>query len=365
MIFVTSIVVHQVVQHLDPAFSRLSHSSSQIRRDGNKDSQQKMASKVRIPPLKIEINNETESWKRFLKRFEIASIPVDFGDKVTETGEEAKKKATGKIKGAVFLNCLGEEGMTIFETFNIAVDDIQFDSIVEKFEQHFAGRENKTILRHRFLNMKQERGEELSEFTQRVIKHSHSCQLGELREDMAIHVIINGLSEEKLKTELLQQPEIDMAKLTTTCAKFESAGRTLEELKKTDKDDLEVAAYFQPPARRCTQCHSNRHELSTCPLVECFNCRQRGHLSKDCTNPIVCRSCGKQGHNQYDCREHIQRRGGERGWRGHTRGRGRGRSQGYERQTATVRAEEQREVLEQVRTTLQGLMVDSSSDESL
>lgn len=48
--------------------------------------------------------------------------------------------------------------------------------------------------------MKEQSNEELGDFITRVLKHSHPCQLAGLREDLAIHIIINGMSNEKLKT---------------------------------------------------------------------------------------------------------------------------------------------------------------------
>ena len=84
--------------------------------------------------------------------------------------------------------------------------------------------------------MKQQRRESLTDFVQRVGNHLHSCQLGALQKDMAIHVVINRVKKEKLMSELLQVSDINMDRLMTTCTKYVSAERTIEELnKKADK----------------------------------------------------------------------------------------------------------------------------------
>ena len=292
-----------------------------------------MSNKIRIPNLKVEENNEIESWNKFLKRFEIAAISVDFSDKVTEADAEKKVKEVSKRKGAALLNNLGEDGMDIFDTFDISVVDIQFDNIVEKFTNYFSRRENKTILRHRFLNMKQGTGEALSEFIQRVLKQSHSCQLAGLREDLAIHIMINGMEDEKLKTDLLQISDINLGKLTSACAQHESAGRTMEELKsKRRVEEIGGASSNQCTCTQsqptnepqgaaaainnsgCHNCGSHEHYLRNCPTVPCYNCNKQGHISRDCSEP-------KKGAF----------RGGNRGARGTYRGRGgfRGRGRGY------------------------------------
>ena len=117
--------------------------------------------------------------------------------------------------------------------------------------------------------MKQQRGETLTDLIQRVVNHSHSCQLRALREDMAIYVVINGVQEEKLMSELLQIFDINMDRLMTTCAKYESAERTIEELdKKADKYKVEVGA-ARMPQRKCTKCGSVEHVLQSGTSIIC------------------------------------------------------------------------------------------------
>lgn len=100
------------------------------------------------------------------------------------------------------LNSLVEERIEIFDTFEVAVKDIQFEDTARWVEEYFSKRENKTNLRYCFLNLKQSQGE-VNDYIQQVLKLSHSCQLEGLQEDLAIHVMINGMTNEKLKTELL------------------------------------------------------------------------------------------------------------------------------------------------------------------
>ena len=185
-----------------------------------------MAHRLNVQPLKVEQDNETESWRKFLRRFEVAVLSVDFEAKLTQEGD-AKTIEGSRRKAGALLGCLGEEGMVIFDTFDIAVEAIQYDALKTRFDNHFQGRENKTILRHRFLCMTQESGESLSVFSQRVIQLSRQCQLGDLREDLAIHMIIKGMREEKLKTEMLRMADITMNDLVAACAKFEAAERTV------------------------------------------------------------------------------------------------------------------------------------------
>jgi hypothetical protein len=251
---------------------------------------------------------------------------------------------------------IGDEGMDIFYDFNTEVGDIQYEKLVEDFERYFGGRENKTILRHRFLTLTQGEGETLNDFTTRATRSGRQCQLGGLLGDMTIHVIIKGLRNEKLKSELLQIADIDMGRLTVICAKYESAERTLVEFGR--REEIEVAGVLGAAGGRdCTTCGKPGHTLRNCAQTKCYRCLGKGHVAEDCGNPTKCRNCGKEGHKANMC---WQNRG-----RGQSRGMGRG---GYDsRQVAYY---QQGKGGEQEGRDVEGLKAlhcqgNGSSDESL
>lgn len=294
-----------------------------------------MTSKItRIQPMVVEAHNETESWSRFRKRFEIASLSVDYTKNITEEDAEIKAATASQFKGAALLSSIGEEGMEIFYNFNIEVNDIRYETLIERFEDYFGGRENKTILRHRFLTLVQGEEESLSDFTTRATRCSKQCQLGELQDDMTVHIVIKGIKNEKLKSELLQGTEINMESLAIACAKYESAERTLEAFGRKEE---EVSAVTRGRTTReseaCTSCHKTGHTWKTCRQVECFNCLQQGHIAPDCHNAMVCKVCSKEGHRASDCYNNNRGRGRGRGsyrGRGGNRGRGQGSKQSYQ-----------------------------------
>lgn len=124
--------------------------------------------------------------------------------------------------------------MGIFETFDISIDDFQYGELITKFKGSKAEK-NKTILRHRFLNSRQQQGEELSVFIQPVIKHSHFSKLGDHREDMAAHVVINEIEGEKLKIELLRILDKNYSYMCETWVRQEDFGGTRKKEMKVKK----------------------------------------------------------------------------------------------------------------------------------
>lgn len=295
-----------------------------------------MSVKVNIPPFQIEELNETESWLRFKQRFGIAILNVDFTKNIEETEDADRQRVISQRKGGALLTAMGEKGMRIFYEFRIPLEDIRYDTVVDRFDTYFRGRENKTILRHRMMKQKQGENEPLSDYIARVVDLSMGCQLGDLREDMAIHVMLGGMRNEDLVQEILRIPDLNMNRFTTTCAGYEVAERTMTAFQ---GKEVEEVSGVRGEEGRCRGCGKKGHYLYECPDIECYKCLNKGHMAKDCNNRVKCRNCGKQGHRAQDCDDRETRqdtreyrgsgnRGGYQRGRytrgGHTRGTSRG-----------------------------------------
>ena len=89
-----------------------------------------------------------DRWLKFINRFKIATIAIDFGHKVNIEDVEQKAAETEKRKGTALLNAIGENGMEIFKWFGIKLENIRNERLVTRFEEYLRGKENKTILRH-------------------------------------------------------------------------------------------------------------------------------------------------------------------------------------------------------------------------
>lgn len=80
--------------------------------------------------------------------------------------------------------------------------------------------------------------------------------MGALQDDRTLHNVLKGLHDEKWKTELLQVGDINMAKLTTTCAKYDSVESTLDEF---GRGDVEVSAATAAVKQWCSRCGTVGH----------------------------------------------------------------------------------------------------------
>lgn len=273
-----------------------------------------------VTPMRIEPLNEINSWNKFKKRFKIAGITVDFCKGVSQT------------KGAAMLSVIGE----VFEilcNFRIDVANINYAMLVSRFNQPINWRENKIILRDSFLSMAQVGKETLKEFTTRVTRAFKHCQLGELQDDMAVHVIIKGIKDEHLRMGLLHITEVNMTIFAVACALYKLANRTLE------ARDAEVLAVARDRPKKfgqevCTVCRNTGHNWRPCDRTECYNCLQRGHIASECCHPNRCNMCKKEWHRGAECPS-SRGRGQGKSSRGRGQSRGRGRDTYYNITTAS------------------------------
>ena len=268
---------------------------------------------LRVQPLKLKQDNERDCFDKFLMRFELAI--VGSGIKFTSEKEDSDKSTseTSKAqleewrKGAALLNVIGEEGMKIFEEWDIELKDVAFTDIVARFKEHFSKKEGIILLRHRFLNTRQLEGETTTEFISRVGVAAAQCKLGSLKDDMIVQIVINGLRNEDLRCKLLTEEKVDLQSIRTKCEQVELAERTSKAIgcleigavKIEDNKDSTVAAMHNSSFRGLArgrgqqqrwQSRSEDQRNYTGRPVECFRCKGKGHIASECRSKWIPRS---------------------------------------------------------------------------
>ncbi|KAJ8914043.1 hypothetical protein NQ315_017562 [Exocentrus adspersus] len=158
-----------------------------------------------IPPMKFE-ENVAEAWKLWKQRFQ----------KYLTATELSKKD--GETKCAQLLTLIGEEGMRIYNTFEIPNDkENDLDTLLKFFDQHCLPKKNLTFVRHKFLNCKQKATQTIERYVIELKNLAKECELGALQDSLTKDVLICGIKSASIREKLLQRNVANLEEAVQLC----------------------------------------------------------------------------------------------------------------------------------------------------
>lgn len=283
---------------------------------------------VNTPMLVVEHGAELEGWRKFLKRFEVALIGAGMegldrkskSKKAKDKEEEERQKFENEQrKAALLLDCMGDVGMEIFETWDIEVAKMQYVPLREAFDRHFATKENIVATRHRFFSQEQKQGETIDKYIERLERAGRTCRFGGLLDELVLQMVIKGMSEDKLRKELLVKRELHLAEARDICNQYESAMAASKIIRgKVDISEVDRVEQEDPEGRiaRMGDARSFSYRKAKPREGTCFTCGKPGHFARECrdkeksgrrnntnatTTSRKCFNCGVEGHFAREC----------------------------------------------------------------
>ena len=177
-----------------------------------------------ILPLSFR-GNMAENWKLWRARFENFLI-------ASETNKKDKTTQCAQL-----LHYIGEDGFKIFTTFKI--EDNQKNKLaplIQKFEEHFVGKENIAYERYMFFTYRQEQGQTTENFIIELKKKASRCKLEALQDSLILTMITCGIRNILVRERLLQDKAVEFcyiiesAKARSKAMGRNSAGNVKEEV---------------------------------------------------------------------------------------------------------------------------------------
>ncbi|XP_063539281.1 uncharacterized protein LOC134748426 [Cydia strobilella] len=152
-----------------------------------------------IKPLKID-SQVPERWKIWKQKFEI----------YTEANKLDDFPETRKV--AIFLNLLGDQGLTIFNSFSVDRKTATLKEVIDKFDAKFNPLKNLSVERYNFFSRQQNSDEEFEEYVTAITNLSNSCEFSTLKESLIKDKFVIGISDKKVKQRLLQEDNLTIDK---------------------------------------------------------------------------------------------------------------------------------------------------------
>lgn len=170
-------------------------------------------------PYMIFHGNLAENWRKWRQRFEIYSVATELN------------KKDEKVQCAQLLHQMGEEAISIFNTFNfMEVEKDKIEILKKKFEDYFVPKKNLMYERYKFFTFKQTT-ETIEQYATELKTKAAQCEFGQLKEELIKTMLITGIKDDPTREKLLQQDNITSEKAIECCIVTESARQQLKEMK--------------------------------------------------------------------------------------------------------------------------------------
>ena len=188
------------------------------------------------------------------------------------------ENASEEIQKAVLLSCISPE-------FQAKVDLSHAVTLTQSLailDEVFRKANPRMLLRHRYLKIKQQKGESVSEYISKEAQLSKDAGIAELSpEELRAHVLIAGIHEKELVKKLLELKEEDL-----NVTKIREVSDIYAEQTKT------VDGLVDSESARTRQNKTADSQLT------CFTCQEKGHRAPDCKFPkekLHCKWCQQYG----------------------------------------------------------------------
>lgn len=154
-----------------------------------------------VQPMSLD-GNLAVNWKKWLQLFNIFM-------KASGLSDDADDR-----KVAVLLHFIGEKVLDIFNTFNLNVDTVKYNTVIQKFENYFVPKTNITYESYKFFTRKQKDGESLEDFLTDLVNKSKSCDFKDLCDRIVKDIFICNLHEKYqfVREKLLLEEELTLEK---------------------------------------------------------------------------------------------------------------------------------------------------------
>lgn len=214
------------------------------------------------------------------------------------TATELEKKDK-KIQAAIFMTAIGQEAGKVFESFQLKEEEITYEILVKKFDEHFKPKINSTYERFVFNNLSQSVGEKFEDFLTRIRLQFLKCNYEKITvEDILKDRLILGICKDDIREKLINDDTKTLNEVINICKAHEVASLQMQAVKvekeinliktrnknenvsnKNDNNNSSIKIFF------CKRCKT-KHGAKSCPAygVICSKCNCKNHL------PVACRA---------------------------------------------------------------------------
>lgn len=251
------------------------------------------------PPKGLSLEGDVaQNWKNFIQKFNIFIQANEYEEK------------SDQIKVAMLLNCIGDEGLHLFNTLSLTVENRKkFSEVIKAFESYCIPRKSTVFNRYKFFTRTQKEGELFDHFHTELKKLAQECEFGDQQDSLIRDKIIIGIRDTNLQERLLRENNLTLTKTVEVCRIFEASKIEAKSLQgNTDKEAninlLKRNKFINKDKKgkqnkfNCTRC-KKEHCINECPAYgqKCHACGKLNHFKIACKSISNKNKKKKEVHN--------------------------------------------------------------------
>lgn len=284
----------------------------------------------KIPEMEFS-GNVSEHWRVWKQKFQIYQRATK-GYKDDEEDQVA-----------TLLHFIGDEGLSIFNTFDMReTENKKIQSVLDKFDEYCNPRKNLIYEQSVFFTCSQQEGEAFDHFLTNLKVLAATCEFGSMKKQLLTLRVVLGIWDKGLKERLLRVSDLTLEKAADFCRAAEASrlqAQAMEEkvpveellLRKNEspasvqvvglhkktwsprKEDCRgsgptKAKDFKNSGKKeddrkfnCSRC-GYRHSLRQCPAYQktCLNCKESNHFAKMCPRRKKVEECRMEDEESED-----------------------------------------------------------------
>lgn len=245
----------------------------------------------RLPAaLDFSTSNLADAWSRWRQSFQNYLVASERNAKPEET------------KIAIFLNCIGDEGVSVFNSFTfdpVKVKEadgterlipvrVKLEDVLKRFSDHCSPRKNVVYERSIFFRCFQKDGQSIDSYVTELKNLASSCEFGDQRESLIRDRVVLGIRDAAMTERLLREPDLSLSKATDFIRTAEISRLQMRNMMSSTGAHVNSVSRVRhnekpPDSNRCRSC-GRRHLRGECPASgrTCFRCNAVGHFASVC-----------------------------------------------------------------------------------
>lgn len=202
-----------------------------------------------------------------------------------------KEKESEEIKIAILLNCIGDEGLDVYNTFQ-QDQKSTLEKLLQAYDEYFLPKRIIPMETFKFHNLVQTESQSIEQYVTELKKQAKVCEFvcknpackTSYEDRMIRDRLIVGLRDKEVQSRLIRETDIDVSKIVDYCKSIKLSKEHLKTLHSEDtRQDITVDAVREQQKIKCNRC-LYEHYKNKCPAYRktCAACQKIGHFAKAC-----------------------------------------------------------------------------------